>query len=320
MPPRIFIENPPPFKHAPRGLGRAIIEIPVTEGVEITERYLDSGIEITGFHHADLDRYEALQLRNEIPPERYDTFEYAQILKQRINHRSRHLTLSPHRVVVYQPPEQQETYFRQLVAHGIRHVVLVGKPYSIPRDGAVYRSTVEEVLAYLTGKTPELDLHLGVIGIHSRRGEATRIANKFEAAGQRLQVMGQFIDDVETMRSFMDDLAAEFGKRRLSFARLEWNVGLAILTLENRAFYARLLRKDSLACEERFRGRQTVNERIAESIKMNLEFAQEVKKMGEEIGCNIGYSIQPIIERYLDGRIHPAVGGAIELARQLQNL
>ncbi len=288
--------------------------------MEIARQYLDRGLEITGFHHADLDRYEALQLRNEIPPERYDTFEYAKALKQRLESCSRPLTLSPHRVVVYQTPEQQLPYFRQLVAHGIRQVVLVGKPFSVPRDGVVYRSTVEEVLAHLTTKAPELDLHLGVIGIHSRRGEAERIANKFKAAGRRLQIMGQFVDDLEVMIAFMDELAAEFGRKKLSFSGLEWNVGLAILSLENRAFYAKLLRKERLACEERFRGRPTVDERITESIKMNLEFAKAIKKKGEAIGCTIGYSIQPIIERYLDGRIHPAVDGAAELARQLPNL
>lgn len=319
MSPRIFIENPPPFKRAPRGLDHALVDLSIEEGIEITRQYLDKGIALAGFHHADLDSYEALQLRNEIPPVRYDAFDYAEALKQRLDGLSGDLSLTPHRVVVYETPEQQEPHFRQLAAHGIRHVVLVGKPFSIPPPGVVYRSTVEEVLAYLTQKTPELDL--GIIGIHSRRGEAARIANKFKAAGQRLRVMGQFVDDSQAMVTFLEELAAEFDKRKLSLTGLEWNVGLAIFSLENRIFYAKLLRKERLACEGRLRGLRIVDERIAASIEMNLEFAEKIRNKGKELGFEaIGYSIQPIIERYLDGRIHPAVGGAIELARRLQDL
>jgi hypothetical protein len=318
MSPRIFIENPPPFKHAPRGEGHALVDVSIAEGVEITRQYLNAGLHITGFHHADLDRYEALQLRHEIPPERYDSFEYAQVLRQSLD--SLAIELAPHRVVVYQTPEQQAPYFQRLVEYGIRHVVLVGKPFSKPPDSMVYHSTVEEVLAYLSHKFPGSQLRLGVIGIHLRRGEPARIANKFEAAGGKLRVMGQFIDDTQAMTSFMDALVMEFENRKLSFAGLEWNMGLAILSLENRAFYAKLLRKDHLACEDRFRGLRTIDQRIAESIRMDLEFAEQVKKKGEKIGLDIGYSIQPIIERYLDGRIHPAISGAVELARCLEQL
>lgn len=315
---RIFIENPPPFKQAFRGPSRSLVRVPVEEGVDIAQRYLDAGLRIAGLHHADLDRYEAMQLRDEIPPERYDAFEYAYALEQHLGgYRGR---LAPHRVVVYQSPEEQEGKFRELAVHGIHDVILVGKPFTLPPEGAVYRTTVEEMLAHLGRLAPELRLRLGVIGIHTRRNEPARIADKFVAAGGKLQVMGQFLDEAGTMIAFMEGLAREFERRGLSFEGLEWNVGLAMFALKDRGFYAKLMRRPSLACEERFRGLQSVEERLAASIEMGLEFAQRVKERGDAIGLDIGFSIQPIIERYLDGKIHPAVYGTIELARGLGRL
>ncbi|MFB3151281.1 MAG: hypothetical protein ACE10M_12030 [Alphaproteobacteria bacterium] len=280
--------------------------------------YLDSGLRVVNFHHSDLDPYEAKQRAGTAPPGRYDSFAYVERLKDTLGGFGG--LLAPHRVVVYQTLEQQENVFRRLAAAGIGNVVLVGKPYTTPPEGTVYRCTVEDMLAHLRNRM--LGFHLGVIGIHSRRREPERIARKFETAGRRLRVMGQFqfLDDVKPMTAFLDDLARAFATRKLGFDGLEWNVGLAILALKDRTFYAKLLRKDGLACEDRFSGLRSVEERIEESVRMNLEFAARVREKGQEIGLDIGFSIQPLIERSPDGAVHPGVYGALELAKELDRL
>ena len=130
--------------------------------------------------------------------------------------------------------------------------MLVGKPFTTPPEGIVYRCTVEDMLAHLKNRIPVF--HLGVIGIHLRRQEPERIARKFEAAGGRLRVMGQFLDDAKPMTAFLDGLAQAFETRKLGLDGLEWNVGLAIFAFKDRTFYAKLLRKNGLACEGRFCG------------------------------------------------------------------
>jgi hypothetical protein len=52
---------------------------------------------------------------------------------------------------------------------------------------------------------------------------------------------------------------------------------------------------------------------------MNVEFAQRTKEHGVRHGLDIGFSIQPVIERRPNGTVHPAVHGAIELARRLHH-
>jgi hypothetical protein len=312
---RVFIENPSPFKQMPRGDGLA--DVPITEGLTTVGGYLSVGLSIAGLHHSDLDRFEAREIRGEGRPDRHDSFDYALTLKDQLG--GFRGLLIPHRVTVYQTPSDQEPGFRRLARAGIKDVVLVGRPFSVPPAGAVYRSTIEEGLAYLRAREPSLGLNLGAIGIHSRLGEADRIARKFEAAGGRLRVMGQFLDDVEAMIAFMDQLARAFETRHLDLGRLEWNVGLAIFALEKRAFYAKLLRKEALACEARFASLGSTDERIASSVDMNVEFAQRAKEHGVRRGMDIGFSIQPVIERRPNGTVHPAVHGAIELARRLHH-
>ena len=135
-----------------------------------------------------------------------------------------------------------------------------------------------------------------------------------------MRVMGQFLDDAKPMTAFLDGLAQAFETRNLGLDGLEWNVGLAIFALKDRTFYAKLLRKNSLACEDRFCGLRSVEERIEESVRMNLEFAAQVWEKGQEIGLDMGFSIQPLIERSPDGAVHPAVSGALELAKELDCL
>lgn len=315
---RIFIENPPPFirAHCPDRGER--VDVPVAEGLATARCYLAAGLSVAGFHHSDLDRYEASRIRGEEPPERHDSFAYARALKAALGGFGG--LLIPHRVTIYQQPAAQEAGFRSLLRTGIKDVVLVGRPFSKVPDGVVYRSTVEEGLVYIRNRIGDLPLNVGVIGIHSRSGEADRIVGKFEAAGGRLRVMGQFLDEVDAMTSFMDRLAHAFEAKGLDLAAVEWNVGLAIFALKNRAFYARLLRKERLACEGRFVDLVSMDERIAESVATNLEFAQRVREHGGRLGIDIGFSVQPLIERAPSGAIHPAVYGAIDLARRLQNL
>jgi len=283
-----------------------MVDVPIEEGIETARLYLNSGPHGIGFHHSDLDQYEVKQRAGKTPPSRYDSFGYVEVLKGKLGGFGG--LLIPHRIVVYQTQEQQENEFRRLVEEGIRNVVLVGKPFTTAPEGVVYRCTVEDMLAHLGNRMS--GFHLGVIGIHSRRREPERIARKFESAGRRLRVMGQFLDD----------LARAFETRKLGFDGLEWNVGLAILALKDRTFYAKLLRKDGLACEDRFSGLGSAEERIEESVRMNLEFAARVREKGQEIGLDIGFSIQPLIERFRDGSVHPGVSGALELAKELGRL
>ena len=131
---RIFIENPPPFKQAPRGEGRALAAVPIEEGVETARHYLDLPVRLAGLHHSDLDRYEVKRRGGITPAERYDSFDYAHVLKRNLH--SFFGLLVPHRVVVYETPEAQEPGFRWLVEAGITSVVLVGKPYNVPPEGS----------------------------------------------------------------------------------------------------------------------------------------------------------------------------------------
>ena len=78
------------------------------------------------------------------------------------------------------------------------------------------------------------------------------------------------------------------------------------------------MRQDSLACRDRFQGLESVEARVGESVKMNLEFAERVREKGKQVGLDIGFSIQPLIERRHDGSLHPAIYGAAELAKALE--
>lgn len=316
---RILIENPPPFKQAAHSQKQKPTAVPVEEGAEIAACYINAGVRFAGFQHSDLDWYEARQMRGEPPPERYDTLAYADYVKANLDAFSG--VLIPHRVIVYQPPEVHATAFRNLASRGIKDIVFVGKPFSRPPPGVVYRNTVERMLSYVVNQLPSLELNLGVVVIHERQGETERLARKFEAAGrQKLRLIGQFLDSAGPALSFMDALASEFGQRGFSLDRLEWNVGLAMFTLKNRTFHAKLLRKDQLACEKRFHGLPSVEARVDESVRMNLEFAEQIKDRGHQLGVSIGFSIQPIIERNRDGTIHAGLYGAVELVKQLNRL
>ena len=310
----LWIENPPPFRQALRGEGDTLAFISMEEGEEIIKLFADPNLDISGFHHADLDRfeYEGKALHKEIPLQRHDTFDYAAHLRKRFNGECN--DLAPHRVVVYQSPEEQHDDFKKLWDSGIRRVVLVGKPFSKAPSGTQYRTTVEKVLEYLSF-TSEFDFHLGVIGIHSRKGEVKRITKKFIAAGKKLFVMGQFLDDLQPMLTFMDELSMSFEKKNLDLNALQWNVGLSIFGLKSREFHAKLLRKNQLACEELFSNLESTDCRVSQSIAMNMEFVEQLNKRAKELGFNIGYSIQPVIERYANGSIHPSTYGAVKLAR-----
>jgi hypothetical protein len=314
---RILIENPAPFRQTPRGNGGQLVDIPIDEGVEVARFYLEAGIRFAGFHHSDIDWYEARQMRGEAPPQRYDSLEYGVYVKKKLDDFNG--IFIPHRVIVYQPPEVHAKAFRRLAEHGIKDIVLVGMPFDNPPAGASYRTTVEEMLSYLVREIPELNL--GVVVIPDREGELNRLITKFEAAGKkRLHLIGQFLDSADPMLSFMDAMASEFARRGLNLERLEWNIGLAMFTLKNCTFHAKLLRKDRLACEERFTGLGTVEARVDESIRMNLEFAQRIKEKADTLGLDLGFSIQPIIERNRNGSIHASLRGAVDLVRQLQHL
>ena len=92
---------------------------------------------------------------------------------------------------------------------------------------------------------------------------------------------------------------------------------MAMFSLKNRDFYAKLLRKPQLACESRFAGLHSTEARIAESVAMNLEFAERLKARGAELGFDIGFSLQPIIERTSKGKIHPGMAGIVQLGKAL---
>jgi hypothetical protein len=314
---RIFIENPPPFKRMPSGGRGAVVDIPMEQGFAIAEHYLAAGVRVSGFHHSDLDPFEAAQMRGRMVPERYDTFAYVRRLNERLSGFDG--ILAPHRVVVYNTPAEQLPAFRGLAEQGIKDVVVVGKPYSKHPHGDVYRCTVEEMLGYIR-RRPELDLNLGVVGLHTRTGEPERLANKLEAAGGKLRVMGQFLDEVDSILVFMERLADEFEERKLDLGALEWNIGLGIYSLESRAFYAKLLRRNEVACERRFTKLRSTESRVNESVKMNLEFAEQILQKGREFRLNLGFSIQPIMERRTDGSMHTAVHGAVDLAKAIQGL
>lgn len=314
---RILIENPAPFKQTLRSNGGQLVDISIDEGVEVARFYIDAGIPFSGLHHSDIDWYEARQMRGEAPPQRYDSLEYADYVKEKLD--GFNGIFIPHRVIVYQPPEVHASAFRGLAERGIRDIVLVGMPFDNPPAGAAYRTTVEEMLSYLVREIPELNL--GVVVIPDREGEIKRLITKFEAAGKKkLRLIGQFLDSADPMLSFMDALTSEFARRGLDIAKLEWNIGLAMFTLKSCTFHAKLLRKDRLACEDRFAGLATVEARVNESIRMNLEFAGRIKKKADKLGLDVGYSIQPIIERNRNGSIHASLQGAVNLVRQLQGL
>lgn len=316
---RIFIENPAPFKQALRGDGGKLADIPIDEGVETARFYLDAGLGFAGFHHSDLDWYEAREMRNQNPPMRYDSLTYARYVKEKL--KGFKGIVIPHRIIVYEPPEVHAQALRKLMAGGIKDIVFVGKPFTRPPAGVVYRNSVEEMLSYLVNKAPDIHLNLGVVVIPDREGEPGRLVDKLEAAGRRrLRLIGQFLDSADPLLSFMEVLASKLEKRGFSPDRLEWNVGLAMFTLKNQTFYAKLLRKDQLACEKRFHDLASIEARIDESVRMNLEFAEKIRQKADEYGFDVGYSIQPIIERNRDGSFHASLYGAAELVRQLQRL
>ncbi len=318
---RIYIENPPPFKRVQRtyeGREPEIVGGSMTEGEDVVRHYLASGLRPTGFHHSDLDPFESSEIRDDVPVERFDTFEYARFLKERIGTELCG-RLVPHHIGVYRPASEQVTEVEALSADGVKDVVVVGKPHHVPMGGAEYKADVEEVLAALAADRDRHGCDLGAIGIHLRPDEPERIANKFQAAGGRhLRLMGQFLDEADSMVEFLERLAETFEARGLDPARIEYNVGLAIFSLKNREFYAKLLRKDRLACEDRFAKLRSRRRRLDESVRMNTEFADRVLEAGRKTGIDVGFSIQPLLEHRPDGSVHPAVDAAIELARRLE--
>lgn len=319
--PRIFIENPPPFKKVQRRINSdepRIIEGRMQEGLEAIRFYLESDLQLEGFHHSDIDPYESRILRGNVPVQRFNTFEYASFVKQNLaNFKG---LLIPHHIGVYQRPEEQAPAFAGLAGNGIYDVVIVGSPRHDPAPGATYHASVSELLGYLSTRHSEFGFMLGAIGIHLRPEEPEIIARKFQAAGGRLRLMGQFLDESRKVVEFLDRLAHTFEAKDLNLKGLEYNAGLAIFGLKNRQFYARLLRKESLECESRFAGLQNQQQRLQESVQMNIEFAEHIQEAGRRRGVDIGFSIQPLIERSADGSLHPAVGAAAELAKKLQQM
>jgi len=319
---RLFIENPPPFKHIHRRDHKhaeiRLIEGSMAEGERAIRHYLAAGLRPAGFHHSDLDPYETSEIRGDVSTNRFDTFEYARFLKTRLGD-DFHGSLVPHRIGVYSHAADQLADVEALSGHGIRDVVVVGKPHRTPPPNTTYRSTVETVLEHLDASHASHGCRLGAIAIHLRPDEPERIAGKFEAAGGRqLHLMGQFLDEADSFVEFLGRLAATFESRGLDPSGLQYNVGLAMFALKDRAFYARLLRKEALACEPRFAGLRKRQQRLDESVRMNHEFADRALEAGRRHGIDIGFSIQPLIEHLPTGRIHPAVDAAIELARRLQ--
>ncbi len=319
---RLFIENAPPFKRVwRRQHKRAEIELVdggMSEGLDTIRHYLAAGLRPTGFHHSDLDPYEVSEIRGDVSADRFDTFEYARFLKQSLGDEF-HGALVPHHIGVYSPAADQVADVEALSRRGVKNVVIVGKPHGTAPPNTTYRATVEEVLGQLAATHESHGCELGAIGIHQRPDERQRIARKFEAAGgRRLQLMGQFLDEADSFVEFLGRLAQTFESRGLDLNGLEYNVGLAIFSLKNRSFYAQLLRRETLACESRFAGLRTRQQRVDESVRMNLEFAERAMDAGRHHGVNIGFSIQPMIERLPTGRIHPAVDAAVQLARRLQ--
>lgn len=321
MSPRIFLENPPPFKKVQRrisGKEPYVVEGDIHDGLEVINYYLQQDLAIQGFHHSDIDPYESRSLRGNVPLQRFGTFEYVRFLKQQLPDYDG--LLIPHRVGVYQTPPDQKPAFDDLIKADVHQVVIVGKPNHTPSPGATYNTSVPELLAYLASSDNAYDFRLGVIGIHLRPNEPDNIADKFTAAGGRLRVMGQFLDECEQMVDFVARLAATFEARGLDLDQLEYNVGLAIFGLKNQQFYAGLLRKDGLDCAARFDALEKQQQRLTESLNMNLEFAERILEAGRRYGVNIGFSVQPLIEHKTDGSLHPAVKTAARLVKQLQQL
>ncbi|MDZ7747547.1 MAG: hypothetical protein U5K43_00835 [Halofilum sp. (in: g-proteobacteria)] len=319
---RLHIENPPPFKQARRrahsDAEARLVEGSMAEGEDVVRHYLAAGLRLTGFHHSDLDPFETSEIRGNVSADRFDTFEYARFLKTRLGQEYRG-TLVPHHIGVYAPASDQVAEMEALGRHGVDSVVVVGKPHSDPPGNASYKATVEDVLAEMAASPGTRACEPGAIGIHLRPDEPERIARKFEAAGgQRLRLMGQFLDEADSLVEFLGRLAATFESRGLDLDGLEYNVGLAIFGLRNRRFYARLLRKEALACEARFAGLRSRQQRLDESVRMNLEFAERAIEAGRRHGIDVGFSIQPLIEYLPTGRIHPAVDATVELAQQLE--
>lgn len=89
-----------------------MVDVSIEEGIETARLYLDSGLHMAGFHHSDLDPYEAKQRAGKAPPSRYDSFDYVELLNGKLGGFGG--LLVPHRVVVYQTAEQQENAFRRL--------------------------------------------------------------------------------------------------------------------------------------------------------------------------------------------------------------
>lgn len=320
---RLFIENPPPFKKVKRRrqgeTEGQLVDGSMLEGEKVISHYLAAGVQPTGFHHSDVDPFESSEIRGNVSVERFDTFEYAPFLKSRLGDDLRGI-LVPHHVGVYTPARDQVAEVEALSRNNIRNVVVVGKPHRIPRGSATYKATVEEVLEQLTATRPAHGCELGAIGIHLRPDEPERIARKFEAAGgRRLQLMGQFLDEADSLDEFLGRLADTFESRGLDLDGIEYNVGLAIFGLKSRRFYARLIRKDALACEPRFTHLRTREQRLDESVRMNLEFAEQAMEAGRRHGVDIGFSIQPLIEHLPTGRVHPAVDAAVQLAKRLEH-
>lgn len=293
----------------------------MSEGESAVRHYLAAGLRPTGFHHSDIDPFETKEVRGKkASVDRFDTFEYARFLRHRLGDEFQG-ALVPHRIGVYAPAEQLVAEVKSLSREGIKDVVVVGTPHSEAPRNTTYKASAEDVLRQLSATRDEHGCELGAIGIHLRPDEPERIARKFEAAGgRRLQLMGQFLDEADSFVEFLGRLAAEFETRGLDLSGLEYNVGLAMFGLKNRRFYARLIRKESLACEPRFAELQNQRQRLNESVRMNLEFAEQILDAGRRHGINIGFSVQPLIEHAPSGRIHPAVDAAIQLARRLQDL
>lgn len=318
---RLFIENAPPFKQVRRRPHKhaeaQLVDGSMSEGESTVRHYLAAGLRPTGFHHSDLDPFESSEIRGKVSLERFDTFEYARFLKKRLGDEL-HGALVPHRIGVYAPAADHVADVEALGRHGIKDVVVVGTPHRTAPANAAYKATAEDVLEQLAASRRSHGCELGAIGIHLRPDEPERIARKFEAAGaRRLQLMGQFLDEADSFVEFLGRLAGTFESRGLDLSGLKYNVGLAMFGLKNRRFYARLIRKEALACEPRFADLRTQRQRLDESVRMNLEFADRAMEAGRRHGVDIGFSIQPLIEHLPSGRIHPAVDAAVQLARRL---
>jgi hypothetical protein len=322
---RLFIENAPPFKQVRRrpekGAEARLVDGSMSEGESAVRHYLAAGLRPTGFHHSDLDPYETTEIRGKkAAVDRFDTFEYARFLKRRIGDEFDG-ALVPHRIGVYVPAAQQVAEVESLSRDGIKDVVVVGTPHREAPANTSYQASAEEVLQQLAATHESHGCKLGAIGIHLRPDEPERIARKFEAAGgQRLQLMGQFLDEADSFVEFLGRLAATFEQKGLDLSGVEYNVGLAMFGLKNRGFYAKLIRKNTLACEPRFAELRSQRQRLDESVRMNLEFAERILEASRRHGVDVGFSIQPLIEHAPSGRIHPAVDSAIQLAKRVEQL